>query len=204
MSNYKVSIIMPVYKVKDYIKESIESVCNQNFDSFELILVDDGDPEKNVYYAEKIINNRIPYKVVSQDNKGLPSARNTGLKYAEGEYVCFVDSDDIISANHIKELYEVCFNNNLIVSYSNFETTFIKNRNGKDKKINSNIYEKDFLLEQFLDRNIKIHCCSLMIKKEYMIENKLFFNEKLRYGEDTDFMWRLFPKCEKNRIFWIK
>lgn len=101
----KVSIIVPVYNVEKYLPTCIESILNQSYKNFELILVDDGSPDKSGDicddYAKK--DNRI--KVIHQRNSGSSAARNNGLETSSGEYITFVDSDDWIDENHIETLY---------------------------------------------------------------------------------------------------
>ena len=94
MSDIKVSIIMPVYKVEEYVGKAIESIQAQTLTEWEFLIVDDGTPDKSGEicdaYAEK--DNRI--KVIHKENGGAPSARNVAIDIAKGEYMYFLDSDD--------------------------------------------------------------------------------------------------------------
>lgn len=102
----KISIIVPVYKVESYLNRCIDSILAQSFTDFELILVDDGSPDKCGeicdLYAEK--DNRI--RVLHKENGGLSSARNIGIKNAMGKYIGFVDSDDYIRQDMFSVLYQ--------------------------------------------------------------------------------------------------
>lgn len=112
-----VSVVMPVYKVEKYIEESVKSICEQNFfGEYELILVDDGSPDLSIYKAEAVIKRypKMNYRVVHKENGGLPSARNYGLNFIAGKYVCFIDSDDIIEEHHIQKLFDLCEEHELI------------------------------------------------------------------------------------------
>lgn len=101
----KISIIVPVYNVKKYLNRCIDSILNQSFSDFDLILVDDGSPDNCGKicdgYAEK--DKRI--KVVHKENGGLASARNAGLDVTDNDYIVFIDSDDQIEQNHIEALF---------------------------------------------------------------------------------------------------
>ena len=112
-----ISVVVPVYKVQDYLQYCIESIIGQTYSEFELILVDDGSPDNCGAicdeYAKK--DNRI--KVIHQENGGLSAARNAGIDIAEGEYITFVDSDDLIAEKYLETLY------NAIVSTSSDITT---------------------------------------------------------------------------------
>ena len=100
----KVSIIVPIYNVEKYIHKCIDSILSQTFTDFELILVDDGSPDKCGEICEQyaLKDNRI--KVVHKENGGLSDARNAGIDVASGKYIYFIDSDDWISPNSIISL----------------------------------------------------------------------------------------------------
>lgn len=103
------SIIIPVYNVEKYIKECLDSVLPQMFEGCEIILVDDGSTDRSGFICDDIAGGRRAVKVIHQNNGGLSSARNTGLKNATGKYVFFLDSDDYIEENaldSIKDLIE--------------------------------------------------------------------------------------------------
>lgn len=105
--NAKISVIVPIYKVEDYLPQCIDSIINQTYNNLEIILVDDGSPDKCPQicdeYAEK--DNRI--KVIHKENGGLSSARNAGLDIATGDYIAFVDSDDYLDVSMYQSLMEV-------------------------------------------------------------------------------------------------
>ena len=205
---FEVSIIVPVYNVNRYIKESIESICLQKFDSYEVVLVDDGTEDNSIEIAEEVLKKHsISYDVVKKDNGGLPSARNAGIKAAKGKYVCFIDSDDLISCSHINDLWTICNDHQLVAAFSLFQLTYENNRRGNPTIDNvGRVINREQLLADFLVRKLRIHCCTLLVEKQYLIDNNIFFNEKLRYGEDIDFMWRLFPTltcvgCTENESY---
>ncbi|MBR1609968.1 MAG: glycosyltransferase family 2 protein, partial [Methanobrevibacter sp.] len=106
MDNFKVSVIVPVYNLSQYIGSTLDSIINQDFKSFELIVIDDGSTDDSLEIInEKLSKSLISYKVIHQENSGVSSARNRGLKEAQGEYIVFVDGDDYITGNHLSELY---------------------------------------------------------------------------------------------------
>ena len=101
-----VSVIIPVYNVEKYLGRCVDSVLGQSYSNLEIILVDDGSPDKSGAMCDdyKLKDSRI--KVIHKENGGLGFARNSGLDIATGRYVTFIDSDDWISKEHIKNLYE--------------------------------------------------------------------------------------------------
>ena len=198
---YKVTIVMPVYGVENYIEESLKSIIGQKQEGIQLILVDDGSKDNSMYVAKQTLGNngKIDYRIVTQDNAGLPSARNKGFEYVEGEYVCFIDSDDCISQNHLLNLVNALDTTKLNVAFAEFENTY--QRTGRmgtpDKCGNYEVIERNNLLLDYMKRKLKIHACALLMRYDFLIANNLLFNPRLKYAEDYEFMWRLFPATEK-------
>jgi len=87
-----VSVVVPVYNVERYVAAAIQSVLDQTYDTFELLLIDDGSPDRSVAICQQFTDPRI--RLLRQENRGLSGARNTGIREAKGEYVAFLDSDD--------------------------------------------------------------------------------------------------------------
>ncbi len=106
MSKELISVIVPVYNIKDYLEKCITSVCNQSYTNLEILLVDDGSTDGSGelcdVYGEK--DRRV--KVLHKTNGGLSSARNYGMEWASGDYLIFVDGDDYLDENFVKELYQ--------------------------------------------------------------------------------------------------
>ncbi len=105
----KLSVIIPVYNVEDYIQPCLESVLKQDLDSsvFEVILVNDGTQDKSIEKIVDIVSARPNIFVIDQSNQGLSVARNVGLQYAKGEYILFIDSDDLLVENSISPLLNI-------------------------------------------------------------------------------------------------
>lgn len=120
MNEIKISIIVPIYNVKKYIERCLNSIIKQNFTKFEVILVDDGSTDGSGEVADNYADKFDFIKVVHKRNAGLGFARNTGLKYANGEYVLFIDSDDYIEPNMLIDLYSSVKKVNADVCYSDF------------------------------------------------------------------------------------
>lgn len=104
MTNPKISVIVPVYKVEDYLEECVTSIRNQTYENTEIILVDDGSPDRSGEMCDQLATQDSRIKVVHKENGGLSSARNAGLDVATGEYVSFVDSDDWIAPDMYQRL----------------------------------------------------------------------------------------------------
>lgn len=100
----KVSVIVPVYNVEKYLERCLNSILKQTLTDIEIICVNDGSTDNSGYILEEYQSNG-KIKIINQENAGLSEARNTGLKYAQGEFVSFIDSDDFIDKNFIETLY---------------------------------------------------------------------------------------------------
>ena len=112
--NPTLSIIVPVYKVEDYIHKCISSILNQTFIDFELILIDDGSPDNCGAICDEYAKKDKRIVVIHQKNKGLSAARNAGLDIAKGDYITFVDSDDSISENAYSDNIDILLKDNSI------------------------------------------------------------------------------------------
>lgn len=103
----QISIIVPVYKVEQYLDRCVNSILNQTFTDFELILVDDGSPDRCPQMCDEWAKKDARIRVIHKENGGLSSARNAGLAVMQGEYVNFVDSDDWIEHNMLERLFSL-------------------------------------------------------------------------------------------------
>ena len=111
MEEYKVSIIVPIYKVEKYLEKCIDSILNQTYKNLEIILVDDGSPDKCPKICDDYAKKDERIKVIHKKNGGLSDARNFGIDIATGDYISFIDSDDFISKDYVEYLL------NLIIKY---------------------------------------------------------------------------------------
>ena len=106
MENKKISIVVPIYNVEKYLAECIESIQNQSYKNLEIILVDDESPDNSGKIAEKYASNDERIKVIHKKNGGLSDARNAGIEVATGDYLMFVDSDDLLTLDECEVLEE--------------------------------------------------------------------------------------------------
>ena len=107
MSDIKISIIMPVYKVEEYVGKAIESILAQTFTEFEFLIVDDGTPDRSGEICDQYAKKDQRIQVIHKENGGAPSARNTAIDIAQGKYVYFLDSDDWAEPQMLADMYEL-------------------------------------------------------------------------------------------------
>lgn len=108
----KISFILPIYKVYEYLPNAINSLLNQTMEDWEAILVDDGSPDKCGRLCDEAAKNDRRFRVIHQENQGVSAARNAGLDAAKGEYIHFFDPDDYIEPTMAEELYDVAESQN--------------------------------------------------------------------------------------------
>lgn len=116
----KISIITPVYNVQDYLEKCVESILSQTFKDYELIIVDDGSPDKSSDIADEYALKDSRIKVIHKENGGAPSARNAGIDVATGEYLYFPDSDDWLEPQYLENMYKCARSSNVDLVISGF------------------------------------------------------------------------------------
>ena len=102
----KISAILPVYNVEQYIKDCLDSIINQTMDDIEIICVNDGSLDNSLQVLEKYAQKDARIKIISQENQGQGIARNNGLKIANGEYITFIDPDDWVDVDMFEKMYK--------------------------------------------------------------------------------------------------
>lgn len=174
-----ISVIMPIYNVKKYLKTSIESVLNQTFNDFELIIVDDGSTDGSREVLDEYKDNK-QIKIYHQSNQGLSAARNTGLKYAQGDIIYFFDSDDIINIHLFEYISERFKNSNLdFISFNYKEFQDGKIINNKFCLNSSKIFDlnRNDALLKLLNGEIYQMAWSYFVKKNIICDNDITFSE---------------------------
>ena len=122
MNNPKISVIVPVYNAEKYLHRCIDSILNQTFPDFELLLIDDGSKDQSGEICDEYAKKDSRVKVFHKENGGVSSARNVGIDNAVGEYICFCDSDDWVEKTWLLSFFErMCDNDMLITSFNIYE-----------------------------------------------------------------------------------
>lgn len=175
--NYKVTIIVPVYNVEQYIEKCVESILRQNYKNIEIILVDDGSTDLSGDICDAYGKKDTRVKVIHKSNGGLSSARNTGLKIASGEYISYVDSDDYVEESFIRELLSLCVDNNRAFSCISFREFSEECENVTRKNVQPIVYNEEEFIKKIVsaDSTNKITYCvwSKLFRKD-IIEGLIF------------------------------
>ena len=190
----KVSVIVPVYNVENYIRDMLLSVQNQTFKDFEVILINDGSTDNSQDIIEEFCRADKRFKCYVQENGGVAAARNNGLAMATGDYVIFYDPDDYIPKNAIKKLYSAVLKNDADMAVGvmrerrpgecRYNASTI--RLGRKKIIDK--YDKDLLWS--------FSVCNKIFNRKMIIENGFSF-EKLKHAEDALFLFNCIFAAKK-------
>lgn len=187
----KISVIMPVYNSEKYLPRAVDSVLNQDFDGFELILVDDGSKDRSGEICDRYAREHSNVKVIHKENGGICSARNTGFEIASGEYLAFCDNDDIYLPHLLKDNYGYAKEYDAdFVRFSRIKV--IVDKNGKKRTLIPEFYngvvKKEEFGKYFLDIRSQDAVWTGLYRRSIVEEHKIRFDESIRYGaEDTYF-----------------
>lgn len=119
----KVSVIVPIYNLENYIGRCIESILKQTMNEIEIILINDGSKDRSLEICKKYEQSDERIRLYDIENQGVSYARNLGIQYARGQYYCFVDGDDYVSECFVEELYQACIKNQCLVAVSKVART---------------------------------------------------------------------------------
>ena len=190
-----ISLIVPIYNVGKYLPKCIESILNQTFKNFELILVNDGSTDNSGVVCDDYAKKDTRIKIIHKSNGGVSSARNAGLYVAKGEYIGFVDPDDYIDKNMYEKLYRLCIDNNSDIAICRFNREIngkIQNKESTEEIIELNNMEA--MNELFKGNLYRFSLCNKLFSKKCF--NDVLFPEE-RIHEDLSTTYKLFANSKK-------
>ena len=184
--NGLISIIIPVYNLEEYIQFNIDNMLSQTYENIEVIYVDDGSSDSSAQIIKAAAQNDSRIKYYYKENGGVSSARNLGIEKAAGEYIMFVDGDDLINKRAVEIYYDSLKKNNTDISYSDMNETHDAFSSAQppetynDSRISiDKIIEKQYLI-------VGYSVCGKLFKSSLISD--LRFNTEYKIGEDTIFM----------------
>lgn len=201
----KFSLILPVYNVEKYLEKCVISCLKQDLsqNDYEIIIVIDGSPDNSISIAKNLKKENSCIKIIEQENQGLSGARNTGLKYAQGEYIWFIDSDDYIEPNILSNIYIQLKQNNLDclwIQWKNISEKgeIIPHYDQTINQISTKIYDGKGFMKNVL--GIYLYAWSFIYKKDFLKSNSLVFTPKMFY-EDSDFAFHCLPLVKRIQLY---
>lgn len=188
------SIIVPVYNAEKTLRKCLDSICEQTFESYEVILIDDGSTDQSLSICKRYEIQNKRFRVHHQNNAGPSAARNAGLDIAEGKWICFVDSDDCIEASYLQEIWDAAQNYDTDVVFIGYS------------KVNENGTKEVFLPGEVMETNIKT---ALALSEHDMFGytwikafrrgsiKEIRFDASLNLFEDEVFTCQVLPYCRR-------
>ncbi|PLY08728.1 MAG: hypothetical protein C0626_12840 [Arcobacter sp.] len=204
----KISVIVPVYNVENYLKECIDSIIAQSFKDIEIILINDGSTDNSFNILKEYEKKDSRIIIINQDNKGQGAARNIGIDYSTSKYLSFIDSDDFIEDTMLEELYSIAEKNNSDIvkcrykrikedgtqtsQYSKiitstFDTTYFKSI--LSLKYTSVVWDSIYKKELFSKNNLKFH--DMYYEDIAFIFKLYFFAESVTFSNNVLYNWRI-------------
>lgn len=192
-----VTVIVPVYNVDEYLEECLESLIKQTYSNLEIILINDGSTDSSAKICDEYSSKYSNILVIHQKNQGVSIARNNGINMAKGDYLLFVDSDDIISELYVETMVETMNNNNCELvecSYTynlmDLEHEYIEN------KIES--YKSNIVFNKMLSKNkFNGYIWNKIFIKDIIQKNKIYFKENVLIWEDMLFVLEYLKSIKK-------
>lgn len=204
MANPKVSVIIPVYNTEMYIEQTISSIQTQTLKDIEIVVIDDGSTDLSGLILTNLSQEDTRIRVFSQVNQGLSITRNVGLNNSLGDYIYFMDSDDLLDDDTLEICYNQCEKNSLDMVF--FDADIIIDENYTKKwwydynraaKIDQQVYKGLDLMELLLDKDIfRASACLFFVRKDYLLVNNFKFYPGIIH-EDELYTPLLFMKAER-------
>lgn len=199
MIDYKVSIIIPIYKAEKFIERCARSLLNQNFNSIEYIFINDASPDDSFKIVRELIeksNRKEDIKLLENEhNLGVAKTRKKGMLEATGEYVIQIDADDWIESNMISTLYNKAKQDNADIAVCDYYISFITGKETyRKEEYKPNI---DFNIKNIMLGKVHPAFWNTLIKRNLYVEKNIFPEGKINMGEDYEMMLKLFLSTEK-------
>ena len=183
----KISIIVPVYNASEYIGICIDSILNQTYQNFELLLINDGSTDNSLKILEDYAKRDKRIRVINQKNMGVAKTRNKGIQLARGEYIMFIDNDDYIDSDYLEQFIKFCDGQDIVIGgYRRVD-------------LSGKILKKFFLKDTDWSKYMFITPWARIFKREFLLENKIeFFSYPI--GEDIYFNLKAYSLTDKIKI----
>lgn len=200
--NPKLSVVIPIYKVEDYLERCVKSVLNQDYRDLEVILVDDGSPDRCPQICDELAKTDDRIVVIHKPNGGLSSARNAGIEVAKGEYLAFLDSDDQWAENKLGVVMSKLMGNN--VDMLVFDSVDLFPDGSVRKRDDGDFFEQEFTILNTIDYYKKImsvsnfmeSACTKILPSGFVREYDLTFSQGIT-SEDSEWMLRVLKHADK-------
>lgn len=188
-----ISVIMPMYNTGSYIEKTIQSVLTQTYKDIEVIVVDDGSKDDGADIVKALVARDSRVKYFYQANQGVSAARNNAVIYSTGEYLAFLDSDDLWLPDKLDKQMARILSTGMDACYCGYRYFYTEDQMGKT--FPERYFEGKILLEAIKEK-VSVWTSTVVVKKSVVTENSICFRSGLNWAEDMDFFYRLMYNCE--------
>lgn len=188
-----VSVVIPAFNVSKYISKTLESVLNQTFRDFEIVFVNDGSTDETESLARSILKSGdIPFKLITQPNRGVSVARNVATLSAGGHYIKYLDGDDLLDREALDELVKTCEEQNVSICFGKQDVVDVHGKTiyhfDEMYKVTWKKADHKTALNDFLKGFVHISCNAAIFRRDVIMRNSLFFTPGSKFGEDIEFV----------------
>ena len=188
----KISIIVPLYKAERYLRRCVESIIHQTYTDWELLLIDDGSPDGSGRICDEYADGDARIRVFHKENGGVSSARNLGLENVHGEYVTFVDSDDMIDTRTL----DICISQCELFGLDMLQFSF--SRNVADLGSAENFEPGIFTNQEYVKKTNLLKCVwGTVVRSNILHRNHIKFDEEMKLAEDQLFVFSCIEQSKK-------
>ena len=190
----EISCVVPVYNGERFLLRCVDSILKQSFDNFELLLIDDGSDDGSWALCEKLVNQDSRVKAFRQKNQGVSATRNIGLQKAIGKYICFVDCDDWVESEYLSLLYKSIVEADYDCARCNHVEHFADHQ---ENKYYSPETDSVGNINRLMVDELPGMVWSRLFKRDFLLKNKITFDENIGYGEDAIFVARVYMATDR-------
>ncbi|MDU6855737.1 MAG: glycosyltransferase family 2 protein [Clostridiales bacterium] len=204
----KISIIIPVYNASEHLYDCLNSIKLQIYKNYEVLIIDDGSTDDSVKICENFIKDDNRFKLVVQKNSGVSNARNKGIQMCSGNWILFIDADDMIFKNTLNTLIQAANESKCLVVQGGITTKLQNKLNSFQCLVYKNYEIAKFLLNPYEYNQLEYYskaellhstqgCYAKLISKDLIKNNKIYFENNLKLGEDLVFYFNILNSTEK-------
>lgn len=206
------SVIVPAYNVQTYLTQCVDSILNQTYEDFELIIVDDGSTDETGVLCDLYVEKDNRVHVIHKKNGGLVSARKAGLSEAKGKYVAYVDGDDWIADNMFQSLCDCAIKEEADIVIADFISVCGNSTSYLTQNMEYGFYSKSDLVQrvyphmlcdnEYFSFGFQPSLCSKIFKRSLLVQHQSEVDDRIRLGEDAACFYPMI--LEANQIFYLK
>lgn len=202
VQNKKISIIIPCYNCEDFVGETLLCLEEQTCKDFEVVCINDGSTDGTLTVIKEFESRGIiDMVIIDKENNGVSSARNDGIKAANGEFLLFLDSDDIYHSQFVEKMIDAMCSNDVDVAYCRLNRDLDVVRNFVAGENSVVLQTKTEAMDKLLFEMGKYGFYCYIYKKSIIIEHDIFFDENTKFGEDREFNWKYLCHCRT--VAWL-